>query len=399
MKTLMKKKNKRNKFACLICFAYLLTVIGNVCVYGQESTGGNGSKTSAQTVLRFGYVEIKEYGPFTQLLLDIAREFAHEGSLDSKLLKKYEEADFNTVFRPGDTEKLWNDICDAQIEGARYQFVREAYFNMDTMKEEDYSLFANRDDVDIIFAMGTAPGVYLFENETKNKFISLYAADPIASGIVKSTTETYKDNAYALMDYTPILRQLEGGHKFLKFKKLGVVCEDSEIGRLQAAVPDIEQKAKELGFETVYEYVDDPVDEKDEERYYREMKQAYRKLIDKGIDCLYITISAIDYENRMQELLDDAIIPYKIKTLAQDDLAPLAYGALFGLSISNPEEEAAHVVAQIRDYTENKVPFNKLDMVCESTPKIGINYTTAKRIDFELSFEDLQMVDKVYRND
>ena len=399
MKTLMKKRNIYNKSVCLICFVYLLTVIGSVCVYGQESTGGTKNKSSYQTVVRFGYVELKEYGSFTQLLLEIAREFADEGSLDGKFLKKYEDSDFNTVFRPGDTEELWNDICDAQVEGARYQFTREAFFNMDTMKEEDYSLFANRDDVDIMFAMGTAPGVYLFENETKNKFISLYAADPIASGIVKSTTERYKDNTYALMDYTPMLRQLEGGYKFLKFKKLGVVCEDSEIGRLQIAEPDIEQKAKELGFETVYEYVDDPVDEKDEERYYREMKQAYRNLIDKGIDCLYITISAIDYENRMQELLDDAIIPNRIKTLAQDDLAPLAYGALFGLTISNPEEEAAHVVAQIRDYAENKVPFNKLDMVCESTPKIGLNYTTARRIGFELSFEDLQMVDKVYRND
>lgn len=395
----MKKSHKRNKIACLICFLYLLTVIGNVCVYGQEGTGETKNNTSAQRVVRFGYVELKEYGSFTQLLLEIAREFADEGSLDSKLLEKYEEADFNTVFRPGDTKKLWDDICDAQVEGARYQFCKEAFFNMEIMDEKDYSQFINRDDVDIMFAMGTAPSVYLFENEEKNKFISLYAADPVASGIVKSTTERYKDNTYALMDYTPMLRQLEGGYKFLKFKKLGVVCEDSEIGRLQAAVPDIEQKAKELGFETVYEYVDEPVNEADEERYYGEMKQAYRNLINKGIDCLYITISAIDYENRMQELLDDAIIPNNIKTLAQDDLAPLAYGALFGLTISNPEEEAAHVVAQIRDYAENKVPFDELDMVCESTPKIGINYTTAKRIGFVLSFEDLQMVDKVYRND
>lgn len=396
MKKIMKKSKK---IACLICFIYLLTFLGNVCVYGQEDKGGAEKGTSDQTVVRFGYVEIKEYGPFTQLLLDIAREFVDEGSLDQKFLEKYEDRDFNTVFRPGDTMKLWNDICDAQVKGARYQFTREAFFNMDTMGEEDCSQFANRDDVDIMFAMGTAPSVYLFENEEKNKFISLYAADPIASGIVKSTTERYRDNTYAMMDYTPILRQLEGGHKFLKFKKLGVVCEDSEIGRLQAAVPDIEQKAKELGFETVYEYVDEPVDEADEERYYREMKQAYRKLVDKGIDTLYITISAIDYENRLQELLDDAIIPNKIKTLAQDDLAPLAYGALFGLTISNPEEEAAHVVAQIRDYAENKVPFDELDMVCESTPKIGINFSTAKKIGFELSFEDLQMVDKVFRND
>ena len=396
MKRIMKTSGK---MAGLICCLYLLTVLGNVCVYGQSNTGEPEKNKSDHTVVRFGYVELEEYGSFTQLLLDIAREFAEEGSLDRKFLEEYEDRDFETVFRPGDTLKLWNDICDAQVEGARYQFSREAFFNMDTMKEADYSQFVNRDDVDIMFAMGTAPSVYLFENEEKNKFISLYAADPIESGIVKSTTERYKDNTYALMDYTPFLRQLEGGYKFLKFKKLGVVCEDSEIGHLMAAVPDIEKEAAKLGFETVYEYVDEPVDEEDEERYYREMKQAYRKLVDRGIDCLYVTISSIDYENKMQELLDDAIIPNHINTLTQDDFAPLAYGVLFGLTISNSSEVAAHVVGQIRDYAENKVPFDELEMVYESTPRLGINYTTAKRIGFEVSFEDLQMIDKVYRND
>ena len=395
----MKKMIKmKNKIAGVIFCLCILTVLGSVCAFGQ-SEGQTGAGQIGAEVIRFGYAEVEEYGSFTQLLLDIAREFAEEGSLNQAFLEKYKDKDFEAVFRNGDTLKLWNDICDAQVEGARYQFSREAFFNMDTMAESDYPQMANRDDVDIMFAMGTAPGVYLFENETKNKFMSLYAADPIASGIVKSTTERYKDNTYALMDYTPFLRQLEGGYKFLQFKRLGVVCEESEIGRLQAAVPDIELKAHELGFETVYEFVDEPVDEADEERYYREMKQAYRDLIDRGIDCLYITISSIDYESMMQELLDDAIIPNHIKTLAQDDLTPLAYGALFGVTISNSEEVAAHLVEQIRSYAEEGVPFDELEMVYESTPKIGINFTTAKRIGFEIGFKDLQMVDKVYRND
>ena len=69
-------------------------------------------------------------------------------------------------------------------------------------------------------------------------------------------------------------------------------------------------------------------------------------------------------------------------------------------TVGNPcMEVAAHVVGQIRDYAENKVPFDELEMVYESTPRLGINYTTAKRIGFEVSFEDLQMIDKVYRND
>ena len=37
-------------------------------------------------------------------------------------------------------------------------------------------------------------------------------------------------------------------------------------------------------------------------------------------------------------------------------------------------------------------------MVCECTPKIYINYSTAEKIGFDFSFEDLQLVDTIYRD-
>ena len=101
----------------------------------------------------------------------------------------------------------------------------------------------------------------------------------------------------------------------------------------------------------------------------------------------------------MQELLDDCIIPSKIKTLAQDELTPVANGVLFGVTMTDCAESSTHVVKQIRRYVEEGVPFDQLDMVCEATPKIGVNFTTAGKIGFDISFKDLQMVDYIYRND
>ena len=387
----------KKKWGILLCCISLVVSVG--ACYMPQSGFISPKAAYAAPLVRIGYAQTREYGPFCQVLLETAKELAREGCIAESFLDNYEDVNYEMRFKEGDTKKLWQDICDATVEGAPYRFARDAFFDMNEMSKKAYPGMVNRDDVDITFTMGTDPSVYFFEHEKKNKFMSLYAADPIKSGIVKSTTERYTDNSYALMDLTPYLRQLDAGYKFLQFKKLGVVYEDSEAAYDYSDIKEIEQKAEEHGFEVVYEHVDEPVSEEDFDRYYEELKQAYRNLAAKGIDCLYITISSINYEEKMQELLDDAIIPAGIKTMAQDDLAPLAYGVLFGISISDAREVAAYVFSQIKLYAEEGVPFDELDMVYECTPKIGLNYTTAKRIHFNLPFEDMQIVDVVYKNE
>ncbi|SDB24254.1 hypothetical protein [Butyrivibrio sp. INlla16] len=388
----MKTRNKLTATICIICIL-IISSLTKVCEANASENVTPG------TPIRLGYVESEEYGSFTQLLLDIAIEFTYEGSISQSFAEKYKDVNFEEKLSSGDTEKLWNDICDANVAGAKYVFVRDAFFNLDDMNEEDYRSVTNRDDVDIILSMGTASGVYLKNNEKKNKFMNMYAADPIDSGIVKSETERFDDRSFALVDTTPYIRQMDAGYKFIGFKKLGVVYEDSRDAYIYSGIPTIEAKAKEYGFEVVYENVDEPVTDDDYERYYDELKQAYRKLADKGIDCLLVTVSSIEYEEKMQELLDDCIIPKKIKTMAQDELMPVANGVLFGITMTDCSESANHVVQQIRRYAEEGVSFDQLDMVCETTPKIGVNYTTAEKVDFDISFSNLQLVDYIYRDD
>lgn len=385
---------KHKRALAVICS--ILVMVTSICINVRAAYAVESSKNG--NVIRLGYVEGEEYGPFTQLLLCIALEFVEEGSLDQSFADEYEGVDFEEKFSYGDTRRLWDSICDANKEGARYVFVREAFFDLEEMDESEYYLCANREDVDIMLSMGTASGVFLSENEKKTKYMNLFSADAIASGIVKSETERFNDYSYALLDRTTYIRQMDAGYKFLNFKKLGVVYEDSEAAYQYSAIDVVEQKAKEYGYEVVYEHVDEPYGEDDYDRYYSELKQAYRRLVDKGIDSLLITVASIDYESRMQELLDDSIIPAGVKTIAQDGIVPVAYGALFGVTISDCGECAKHVARQIRRFNEEGVPFDELDMVYESTPRLGVNYTTAQRIGFDISFKDLQMVDYIYRD-
>ena len=384
----------QKKIISAICSIAALAVALCVSVKASEA----GANSAGTNVIRLGYVEGDEYGPFAQLLLDMALEFVKEGSIEESFADQFEGVNYEERFSYGDTRKLWNAICDANKEGARYVFVRDAFIDMEELDESEYHIIANRDDVDIMLSMGTVSGVYLSENEKKVKFMNLFAADPVASGIVKSLTERYNDYSYAMIDPTTYMRQIDASYKFLNFKKLGVVYEDSEAAYQYSAIDVIEQKAAEYGFETVYEHVDEPMGEAEYDRYYSELKQAYRRLADKDIDCLMITVASIDYESMMKELLEDTIIPEGIMTIAQDGIVPVAYGALFGVTLTDSRECAAHVVTQIRRYNEKGVPFDQLDMVYESTPRLGVNYATAKRIGFEIPFKDLQMVDFIYRD-
>ena len=73
-------------------------------------------------------------------------------------------------------------------------------------------------------------------------------------------------------------------------------------------------------------------------------------------------------------------------------------GAMFGVSLLDYDEQAEFLLQQLDRHVKEGVAFDKLDMVCECTPKIFINYSTAEKIGFDFSFEDLQLVDTIYRD-
>lgn len=390
---------KRSGHVAYLVGMFLVIMIAGLLMgmAGMTKAADQEKENTSRQVIRLGYAQVREYSSFAQQLLKLAEELEKEGSIEAGFSARYEGVDYDQKFKDGDTRTLWQDICDHNVEGAKFQFVRDAFFDMNVLRESEYETMVNREDVDVTLAMGTATGVYFKEHEVKNKYMVLLAADPIASGIVKSETERDTDNVYALIDRTTYQRQIKAGHKFLQFKKLGIVYEDSRDAYEYSAISSVMKEAEELGFEVLIENVNEPVSPKDEKRYYKELKEAYRRLIDRGMDTLYITVSSIDYNEKLEELLSDAIYENNIPTHAQDDVIPVINGALFGVSLVDYSEQANHIVTQLLFYQSGEKQFQELDQVCECTPKIFVNLTTAQKIGFSISFENLQLVDSIYR--
>ena len=336
------------------------------------------------STLKIGYVESETFDLYTNLIQNIASNFQKEGalkqySLDSKTGKE-----------------AWLKMCENNNSN-EYKFVKDMYFNLKEMSEDEYKKAINNESVDLIIVMGTTAGKYLAENETKNKFMVFGAADPILSGIIKSETEKNNPNAFAHVDRAKYKRQIQVGHKVLNFKKLGVVYQDDEAAYAYSGIDSLKEAAKELNFEIAIKHVDEAKDENDYDRYYKDLEKAYKELVDENIDVLYVTTATIQDE-KLYELLSHDIYPNKIPTMAQTDESQVKSGATLGVTLLDYEEQAAFAVAQIKKYKSGE-DFEKLDQVNESTPKIYINYDVAKKIDVKIPFSILLITDAIYHLD
>ncbi len=348
---------------------------------------GNNSRTYSEQEnqkLRIGYVESERLDNFSRNLSGILANF-----IDLGLIISNYKADLNEV----DTLKIWNDICN-NYSSDKIELVKDMYFNVKEMRDSEYSKMVNRDDVDLIIVMGTVAGKYFFENETKNKFMVFACADPVSAGIIKSEAERYKDNCFAHLDRTRYERQIIASHNILKFKKIGVVYQDTAEAFSYSAIDKLRKLSNELNFEIVERHVVESQNENDYNRYYKDLKQAYKELVEEGIDSLYITTATIE-NDKLLGLLEPDVYANNIPTIAQFSEEQVKYGALMGFVINDAMEQGYFAATQIKAYLEG-TPFNELEQVNDDTPKMSLNYDIAKCINLKIPFSTLLIIDKIY---
>ena len=222
-------------------------------------------------------------------------------------------------------------------------------------------------------------------------------ADPISGGIVKSETERYKDNSFAHIDRTRYERQIRAGHNLFKFKRIGVVYQDTPEAFSYSAIDKLRKLSDELNFEVVEKHVIEAQNENDYDRYYEDLKQAYKELTNEGIDSLYITTATIENE-KLMDLLDEDIYPNNIFTIAQTSEQQVEYGALIGFVINDGMEQGYFAASQIKSYLEG-TPFNELEQVNDDTPKMALNYDIAKRIKLKIPMSTMLIIDSIYTSE
>lgn len=295
-----------------------------------------------------------------------------------------------------DTLAMWNWLATHDV-GKYVQFVRGAHYDLKKMADPNgisiISRLQRKRDIDLMIVTGTSAGLALAKGAHSVPTLIFSTSDPVGSGIIKSPDDSGKDNIWAHVDQGQFRRQVQVFHDIFEFKKMGLVFEDSELGRSYIAYNDIETIAQERGFKLISYSVKEPVDLPDQDRYYRDLRRAYRKVAGE-VDAMLLTVSPTK-----PEMLSNLLTPFyqrQIPVFSQAGAFEVEYGALMSITQNdypNLQKFAAETIANVFHGVKPRL----LPQVFESTPRIILNLEVAKKIGYKPSFDILYVADEIYR--
>lgn len=358
----------------------------------QEPLKKNGPILNNGAKWRIGFCQSEPYQ-------DYASNFYY-------IIKGLEEAGWvsgtkDLPFKTGqdDTEEMWNWLALRNV--SQYlEFVKDAYYDLKEMsnrgilgEKKIITRLQRNKDIDLMIVTGTAAGLALSKGDHSVPILVFSTSDPVGSGIIKSATDSGKDNVWAHVDQGQFRRQVQVFHDIFKFKKMGLVYEDSELGRSYIALNDIENIAKERGFKLISYHVKEPVNSSDEARYYRDLRVAYQE-ITKEIDAMLLTVSPTK-----PEMLAELLTPFyehQIPVFSQGGALEVKYGALMSITQNDYQNLQKFTAGTITNVFHGSKP-RELPQIFESTPRIILNLEVAKKIGYKPSFDILYVADEIYR--
>ena len=298
-----------------------------------------------------------------------------------------------------DTKEMW-DWLALRAAGKYIEFVKDAHYDLKEMSSQGVSdkkkiitRLQRKKDIDLMIVTGTAAGLALSKRDHSVPTLVFSTSDPVGSGIIKSAADSGKDNVWAHVDQGQFRRQVQVFHDIFKFKKMGLVYEDSELGHSYIAFNDIEAVAKESGFNLISYYVKEPVDSSDQERYYRDLRVAYQKIAEE-IDAMLLTVSPTK-----PEMLAELLTPFykhQIPVFSQGGALEVKYGALMSITQNDYQNLQKFAAGTIANVFHGAKP-RELPQIFESTPRIILNLEVAKKVGYKPSFDILYVADEIYR--
>ena len=191
-------------------------------------------------------------------------------------------------------------------------------------------------DIDMVLTFGTSAGIFVKDLNLPVPMIDFSATDPVASGIIASSTEgSGNPNVWAQVEPSPVFRQLKYYDSICPFQKLGVVIYGDET---ISGVPDILSAAERLGFELCKDNIEEqPRETKQElESYYELVAERIRAMADQDIDAFYLTVDLINDLDRLKPLLAP-VYAKKIPVYLMDDVEAVRNGVMMLISANDTE--------------------------------------------------------------
>ncbi len=379
----------RHRYPALLTSALCLyAVLHAVAPRADADAYRTAPTTNAGKKWRIGYYEGGAYINYPANLKTIAQGLVKLGWLNS--------GDIDRVVAAEDSKDVW--LALSEVKSDFLHFVETAYDSADWDKAERARIRRSvlgrlaKHQLDFMIAMGTWAGQDLANNLHSIPTMVVSASDPLKSGIVKSVERSGFDHVHAKCDPDRYIRQIRLFHDIISFDRLGIVFENSDVGRTYAALDDIKRVAARRGFYLVPCHA--PWSEVPQKIRTQKVMECHQRLAPQ-IDALFVTVHAGIDARRMDDLLA-TLFSNNIPTLSQRGPQEVRDGVL--MSISRTGFDAVglyHAVIMARIFNGAKA--GELNQIFDDPKHIAINLKTAKAIGFSPPKGLLKVADTVYK--
>ena len=292
--------------------------------------------------------------------------------------------------------ELWNWLS-SRADSPYIEFVRDAHYSAEwseTKRTQVRQIIMERlkhNDLDLIIAMGTWAGIDLANDEHTVPTIICASSDPIRIGIIKSLEDSGRDHVHAMYNPERYLRELSAFHNIIDFDTLGIVYEDSDVGRIYANIREIHAVAKQRGFEVIERHVPDTDTPRDK---CAEMVKTVFEELAPSIDALWLPAHRGQTHHSMPDILQP-LMDNNVATWAQEGTEAVRRGVLLSVSEADLNDAGlfyAHVIASVF----NGVKPRDIRQYFREPLAFAINLETAKHIGFSVPKPLLKSADVVY---
>lgn len=336
---------------------------------------------------RLGYAETDPYGNFAGTLHGLVLGLERLGWISGI---------DGLPYTPGqdDSTEMWSWLAARDV-GPYIEFVADAHYSFvrdeEQVEQDILSRLGGDSDIDLMLVMGTLAGTKVASTRHEVPTLVFSSSNAVRSGIIQSVEDSGYNHIWAHMDPDRYTRQVEVFHDIFQFKTLGIVHENSELGRVYAAVDDVQAFAAERGVELISRYVDEPKTPEQFEQYYEQLGEAYGELAGQ-VDAMYLTLGLWDLQ-RLPALLK----PFHdngVPVFSQLGPEEVAYGALISLGRPNFEGTGRFGADTVARVLSGAAP-RELAQVYGETPSIVINLEVADLIGYRIPFDILLVADEI----
>lgn len=381
----------------IIIFIILISLLtmnlsGVINLSSSQATGEDDGLTPVAkedgTKWRIGYCESEEFITYSKTLVGIVNGLYERGWITN--LKG-----FDIVSSSNDSRVIWRWLAAREVS-PYIEFVDDAFYNLKAgaVSADIIKRLNQQHNLDLMVVMGTQAGVNLSSGNPATNILVFAASNAVRAGIIESVENSGRDHVWAHMDPNRFERQLNVFYDIVKFKKLGMVYENSDIARVYSAVSEVEALAAAKGFKIVRYYVAEPRTPEDYQRYYREVREAYAKLAPQ-VDAMFVTVASLESDK-----LPELFIPFyehKVPIFSQLGNVEVEHGALMTVSVMD-ELNIGRFGADTIIKCFRGVKPRELTQTFESAPRIAFNLKVAQKIGFKIPFKLIMVTDEAYPN-